>query len=447
MAETLRWEPRRSRRFVSAAERVAPQFALDGTELPPTLETTSAVFAAGEISMRHVEVISTLLATKAAERIGPDKWEGAEAELAAHAPDSPPELQAWGTQLIERLDEDGPEPDDQPEPQINGVPPDPPPGPSRRQDHRPVRRRRDVRGRRHRRRCEILARRRGDQRSGAGTSGRGPRRGLRPRAGTRTGTDAAGDGRSTPAGRRDRRTRGSRGTCAVGDARTRRRDHSVRTADAGVRCRRRAGRARWQRRTPRRRPDQTHNPRRSSSRGHRPGPGMRRPGVRPTYRLVRDPPCDPSIRWRHRDREPHDAVSRPPPPEVHQSGGRTDRRRAPGVRTAGRVDPYRRPGRRPEHSRRPVRLARTSPPSSCRSRVWSSARRPCASQTSPTSTYSPEVGRQRPLPFVAGVDTRRNSGRSVAGRYEYKVVELREGLMGGKMSGSKMEEGPQRPRR
>jgi hypothetical protein len=27
----------------------------------------------------------------------------------------------------------------------------------------------------------------------------------------------------------------------------------------------------------------------------------------------------------------------------------------------------------------------------------------------------------------------------VAGRYEYKVVELREGLMGGKMSGSKME--------
>lgn len=27
----------------------------------------------------------------------------------------------------------------------------------------------------------------------------------------------------------------------------------------------------------------------------------------------------------------------------------------------------------------------------------------------------------------------------MAGRYEYKVVELREGLMGGKMSGSKME--------
>jgi hypothetical protein len=27
----------------------------------------------------------------------------------------------------------------------------------------------------------------------------------------------------------------------------------------------------------------------------------------------------------------------------------------------------------------------------------------------------------------------------VAGRYEYKVVELREGLMGGKMSGDKLE--------
>ena len=120
MADLLRWEPRRSRRFVFAAERVAPRFTLDGTELPPTLETTSAAFAAGEISMRHVEVISTLLGTKAAERIGPDKWAGAERELAAHARDfTPPELQAWGTRLIERLDEDGPEPDDRPEPQIN----------------------------------------------------------------------------------------------------------------------------------------------------------------------------------------------------------------------------------------------------------------------------------------------------------------------------------------
>jgi hypothetical protein len=30
-------------------------------------------------------------------------------------------------------------------------------------------------------------------------------------------------------------------------------------------------------------------------------------------------------------------------------------------------------------------------------------------------------------------------GRDVAQRYEYRVVELREGLMGGKMSGDKLE--------
>jgi 5-methylcytosine-specific restriction protein A len=78
------------------------------------------VFASGEIGMRHVEVIAALLGTSAAERLPTGTWADAERQLAAHAPDyTPAELHTWGTQLISLLDQDGPEPDDRPDPQIN----------------------------------------------------------------------------------------------------------------------------------------------------------------------------------------------------------------------------------------------------------------------------------------------------------------------------------------
>ena len=35
---------------------------------------------------------------------------------------------------------------------------------------------------------------------------------------------------------------------------------------------------------------------------------------------------------------------------------------------------------------------------------------------------------------------RRNYGRRMANRYQYTVVELREGMIGGKMSGDKLEQ-------
>ncbi len=120
LADLVRWDPRVSRRFVTAAEQVVDRVGLDGDLLPARLAATAAGFAAGEISMRHVEVIAGLLATPAAERIPAEKWAAAEQELAGHAPDyTPAELHTWGTQLIEALDDDGPEPDDRPEPQIN----------------------------------------------------------------------------------------------------------------------------------------------------------------------------------------------------------------------------------------------------------------------------------------------------------------------------------------
>jgi 5-methylcytosine-specific restriction protein A len=47
-------------------------------------------------------------------------WAGAEVQLAAKASEyTPSELLAWGTALVEALDQDGAEPDDRPPPQIN----------------------------------------------------------------------------------------------------------------------------------------------------------------------------------------------------------------------------------------------------------------------------------------------------------------------------------------
>jgi 5-methylcytosine-specific restriction protein A len=78
------------------------------------------VFTAGRASLRHVEVIARVLATPAARRLAPERWAGAEAALAAKAPDyTPAELQAWGTALVEALDQDGAEPDDRPPAQVN----------------------------------------------------------------------------------------------------------------------------------------------------------------------------------------------------------------------------------------------------------------------------------------------------------------------------------------
>lgn len=120
LADLLRWEPRRARRFSTAADDVTPRIGLDGTTLPARCATTATVFASGEVSLRHVEVISGLLASTPAARLAPEVWEGAESALATQALlCTPAELHTWGAQLIEALDQDGPTPDDRPEPQIN----------------------------------------------------------------------------------------------------------------------------------------------------------------------------------------------------------------------------------------------------------------------------------------------------------------------------------------
>jgi hypothetical protein len=120
LGDLLGWEPFEAGRRVHAAEQVCPRIGLDGTQLPPRLAATAAVFAAGQARLRHVEVIARLLDSPAARRLTPERWTGAEATLAAKASEfTPSGLRSWGAELIEKLDEDGPEPDDRPPAPVN----------------------------------------------------------------------------------------------------------------------------------------------------------------------------------------------------------------------------------------------------------------------------------------------------------------------------------------
>jgi hypothetical protein len=73
------------------------------------------VFAAGQAGLRDVDVIATLLASPAARRLAEERWPGAEEQPAAWAGcHTPTQLRTCGPKLIDKLDEDGPEPDDRP---------------------------------------------------------------------------------------------------------------------------------------------------------------------------------------------------------------------------------------------------------------------------------------------------------------------------------------------
>jgi Domain of unknown function (DUF222)/HNH endonuclease len=120
VADLLGCERFEARRRVVAAERVTPRVGLDGAVLPARLPATADVFAAGGASLRHVEAIARVLDSAAAGRLTPQQWAGVEEQLAAKADCyTPSELHAWGTALVELLDQDGAEPDDQPRPAVN----------------------------------------------------------------------------------------------------------------------------------------------------------------------------------------------------------------------------------------------------------------------------------------------------------------------------------------
>ena len=122
VADLVGWDRAEARRRVSAAEQVCPRNGLDGAVLPARLTATAERFAAGAASLRHVEAIRRVLAGPSAQRLSPTVWSGAEAELAAHADRyTPSELLEWGSRLVETLDQDGPEPDDRPPEPVNEV--------------------------------------------------------------------------------------------------------------------------------------------------------------------------------------------------------------------------------------------------------------------------------------------------------------------------------------
>jgi len=120
LSDLLGWERFEARRRVVVAEQVTPRGGLDGTPLPARLPATAKVFATGATSLRHVETIARVLGTDAAARLSPERRAGAEQQLAAKADVyTPSDLLAWGTKLVEALDQDGEEPDDRPPARVN----------------------------------------------------------------------------------------------------------------------------------------------------------------------------------------------------------------------------------------------------------------------------------------------------------------------------------------
>ena len=118
LADLLGIEPAHARRLVIAADNVGPRVDLQGQQLPPLLPATATVFAAGQASLAHVQVIAALMASATAAHLTPDLAAGAEEQLAAQITHfTPAQLRTWGQQLLELLDQDGAEPDDRdPEP-------------------------------------------------------------------------------------------------------------------------------------------------------------------------------------------------------------------------------------------------------------------------------------------------------------------------------------------
>lgn len=120
VADLLGWDRAMAARRVRVAEQVCRRTSLDGQVLSPPLAACAMAFAAGQVSLRHVEVISDALGKPEAARLTPAVWAGAEEQLAEYATRcTPNELAGFARDLVTLLDQDGPEPDEQTPPQVN----------------------------------------------------------------------------------------------------------------------------------------------------------------------------------------------------------------------------------------------------------------------------------------------------------------------------------------
>ena len=75
LADLLGIEHVEARRVVVAAEQVVPRADLQGQVLPARLPATAEAFAAGQASVRHVDVITRLMGGAAATRLSPNPGE------------------------------------------------------------------------------------------------------------------------------------------------------------------------------------------------------------------------------------------------------------------------------------------------------------------------------------------------------------------------------------
>jgi hypothetical protein len=85
---------------------------LSGQPVEPALPATAVAFAQWAIDQAHAVIIRSLLASAAAGRLSAGVWDAVEVKLAQWARlYRPEELATMGRQLIDDLDQDGPEPD------------------------------------------------------------------------------------------------------------------------------------------------------------------------------------------------------------------------------------------------------------------------------------------------------------------------------------------------
>jgi 5-methylcytosine-specific restriction protein A len=119
VAELLACNRPTATRLVRLASQMFPT-TLAGQSVAPVLAATAAALASWSIHPDHAEVISRVMSGRAARRLSPQQWAGAEAQCAQWAAVyNPHTLRTLAEALIEQLDQDGDEPDVDADDQVN----------------------------------------------------------------------------------------------------------------------------------------------------------------------------------------------------------------------------------------------------------------------------------------------------------------------------------------
>ncbi|WP_232667548.1 DUF222 domain-containing protein, partial [Pseudonocardia sp. TRM90224] len=120
IADCWNIDPCDARRYVKAAENLCPQVALNGTVLEPRMPVCAAAFATGSIGLGHVDVIRRVMESGEASRLTDAGCAFVEEQAVAYAlHNRPTEVHKFGMDVVRGLDQDGPEPDDGPESEVN----------------------------------------------------------------------------------------------------------------------------------------------------------------------------------------------------------------------------------------------------------------------------------------------------------------------------------------